>query len=200
MLITDRDEELLLALARSVRALTFNQVRAHFGWKSVSGLRRRLRRLSAEGLITTEYIGLYDWPEPQRPLANWQPHMEKPDLANVARQVGNRWRSPSRLTPVFLASAQCCRDLGTGRVRTVNRSDATHDLYLSEVYLRWYRCDPHWRIECDLSLRSNESNPDALTRANGKPTAIEVVGKYTLAKLERFHADAARKVRGYVLW
>lgn len=201
--ITSRDNAILDTLTRRVKFLTLNQIVRNW-WTSKRSAMSRLSGLVADGLVEQSWLLTAPEVPLESPLATWRPSTVTPDFSTVLQMSRNRWPGPIRKTTVVLATnasaAMFCGHVGKPRI-----SDATHDMHLSQVFLRMRVEDPlrasRWEGEAALYHRRNFCVPDAIISSSGCRTAIEVVGEsYTHTKLNAFHEFCAKAQIGYEMW
>jgi hypothetical protein len=209
--LTDRDSEILEVLATRVRCLSIKQVADHWWHESQDRQRNakaRLRKLVDDGWIHSVGILARPLPELTRPLVVWEPAQAMPSFAEIAYHLKTRFSAPVVTTPIVYAIRQAASRFGGQPGRVPRRAEATHDLGLAQVFLKFLRENPararRWIAESDLVQgrpRSPQKVPDALIRTkSGKETAIEFGGEYTKEKLTAFHEDCAERGRSYELW
>jgi hypothetical protein len=138
-----------------------------------------------------------------QPLIDWFPGAPLPPVARVAWQLRRRWNQKVfrcdviHATPVArqMMCGTCCPTLSApGKL--------THDLHLTEVYLRHLarQQDFVWQHEQELSLlgwlQEYARLPDALVDG----VAVDVGGKYSAAKLKDLHRCYRHRELPYQLW
>ena len=206
----DRADIILETLTRRVRLITVDQAAAAWWWLTVrprSNARKCLRRLEKQGLV--EFITVMAMPEIElrEPVYEWHPGDSPPDFGRVAYRLRSRWQAPLVPTDAVIATPRAKQLLG-GYIggRKPRRSEATHDVHLTQVYLRLRRTDPdfaaQWVSDAQQYAEGGGKNarlPDAIIR-DGKSIRmlIEFAGAYSKQKLEAFHGQAKR--HSYQLW
>jgi hypothetical protein len=167
-------ENLLRALAISLRLLTVAQAAAWFCSSRSSSLRRMIHPLVKEGLILVESHFIAGPPEPEELLGNLM------EMLAVAR---SKWRAcEPRLSDTLRATERCANLFG-GVAHQVRSEEASHDVALSAVWLAMGR--PADWVKGDLAkllgYLPGGKVPDAML---GKKVAVEVIGAdYTVARL-----------------
>lgn len=208
--LTERDESILLTLAEKVRCLSIAQIGA-FWWadsaKPQETARTRLRALEKLGWL--EICQVYARPliALDEPIVCWHPGDETPNFAAISHHIKNRFSGAARATSVAVASREADKRYGCPAGHPPRRSEATHDLGLAAVYLRFLRCDPArakaWISEASLVAAGEGRTSklaDALLRFPSGETVIEFGGEYGKSKLQAFHDDCAERDRSYELW
>ncbi len=210
---TDRDNEILEALACRVRVFSLEQL-AGAWWPTASNAqaisRRRLTELSGAGWLHATHVYVSRMLELTAPIHIWSPGEPDPDCAAIARSLAQRWevdRPPTRLS-VFTATRQTLDEFGGPvRPKRLDTLYATHDLNLAAVYLFFRRERPDdagaWIGE-DLRPKAGYKlkDPDAVLEfSDGRPElVVELGGKYSQETVQAFHEDCARRGRRYELW
>lgn len=210
---TDRDNEILEALACRVRLFALDQI-ATAWWPTVSNAgafaRRRLTALTAAGWLHATHVHVARMLELAAPLQVWSPGEPDPDCAVIARRLAARWESdrpPTRFS-VYSATRQTLDEFGGPvRPKRLDTLYATHDLNLAGVFLLFRQERPDearaWIGE-DLRPKAGYKlkDPDAVLQfADGRPElVVELGGKYPEPEVRAFHADCARRGRRYELW
>ncbi len=206
----DANEQLLEALTKRVRLFTIDQV-ARTWWSHTvrprNNAKKRLRKLEEQGLV--ELITIMAMPEIElrAPVYEWRPGNPPPQFGPIAYRLRSRWKAPLVPTEAVIATTKTKRQYG-GYIggRKPRRSEATHDVHLSQVYLRLRETNPeilsHWISDAQQYAEGGGKNarlPDVLIR-DGVTTEmlIEFAGAYRKQKLEAFHGQA--KGYPYQLW
>lgn len=211
MLRTDRDREVLEAVAFKVRMLSLDQVaRAWWGrGENARRLaRRRLRRLVDAGLLERHEVLARPLLELTGPLISWAPGDPDPDVGAVSYRLQSRWSKPPRRTTVFVASGRAVRELGGRGGKLPTLGQETHDLHTSELFLRRRELSPEeahrWVGEEALKphRERGEKLPDAvLVDEHGEiELAIEFAGSYSANRVAEFHNDCLERELPYELW
>jgi len=197
------EREVLRALSIQVKYFTVEQVsRGWFGARAgaVREAECLLERLAESDLAVRDTIEVYNAPQPTRPLLEWRPGDAPPTqagLTQVAQDLADRWSQ--RLSPVnvFWASPDSANSFGATTTCSENRSsDWSHDLFISEVLLR-YRDSRKPEVEnwlgeafvpkLGLTIKGMK-DPDAFLIVDGRiGRIIEIGGKYTIEHLQALH-------------
>lgn len=169
--------------------------------------RRRVCELSREGLLSVFTLLTQQTPKLDEPVAAWKPKELPPDFGAVAFALSSRWCGPSRVTACVAATAEAGNWLGGHGGRRPRTSEASHDIQLAAVFLRFRSLEPkraeRWDSEPALAERGEgrgDRLPDAMVVARGEKTVIECGGAYGRKKLEEFHRYCERRGFGYELW
>src|SRR5262245_43687409 len=100
--LTQRDEEMILALCQRVRLFNLRQVAEHWWRSETANARRRLKQLVEAGLIHRIEVGARTLPELTQPVLTWRPGSDSPDFDAAAYQLQRRWQSlPVRTCTAF---------------------------------------------------------------------------------------------------
>ena len=206
--LTERDRLLLQALVLKVRLFSQRQIVEHW-FGDLSNTRRRLKRLAHAQWIQRIVVLARPTPELELPLFSWRPGHAAPDCGQVAWQCQQRWRRrPARQCVAWIATEQASQRFGgTARGSLRHPTQATHDLGVAQVWLRFLRANPAlaaaWHGEDLLaSTRRGEKLPDAfiLGDQNTVTWVIEFGGDYDAGRVNTFHQDCAARQLPYQLW
>lgn len=209
---TPHDLPLRVALCDKVRVASQDQairLLAKGGIASRRVAKRRLRTLAASGLLECEELPARPLLNLKSPVAVWRPGAAEPDFHELAWELEKRWRDPLVPTRVYIAGPAMLRLYGgVARGYLTNLSQLSHDLHVTEVYLRLLADSPDlasaWRNEDELSATrlKYQKQPDAiLCDPDGTPRhAVEFGGLYGVEKLAAFHRDMERRGLSYELW
>ena len=210
MLRTDRDSDILNALAFKVRMLSLGQLAE--GWWGESSdprryARRRLAPLVAAGYLDEREVLAHPLLELHAPEFTWTPDQPGPDAEAVSYRLKSRWRDKPRRTRVFLATKRTLAELGGAGGKLPALGQETHDLHMGSIYLRRLREDPKgaaaWVGEDVFAPnRKGQKLPDAVLLGpdNQVRLAIEFAGSYGPDRVTDFHDDCARRGTPYELW
>lgn len=207
----NRDEVLLVALTHRIRCISAPIAEAYFEktmTPNAAYASRWLRRLESSELLVSRVVFAKQIPFLTRPLVAWFPGEPQPEFGPLSHRLRTRFPFAARSTRIFIATRLAAKRFGGSCERWPRRSEATHDLGLTQVCLELMNRNPErlegWLSEARLvsrGTRRGEKLPDALIREpDGRETAIEFGGEYGKRKLLAFHADCERKNRGYELW
>ena len=207
--VTDKDVDVVQTLARAVRVLSTSQVGARwFGDTERPELNaiRRLRRLEHAGYVRICRTPAHPLLPLARPVVDWTPVDPTPDLGHAAYILNRRWSSPPVLTTWVIATLRG-RNLFGVAGRRPREVELTHDLHLSELFLRLRATSPAeaaaWEPEEELRMARappDERIPDAFIRTGLRPRIVEFGGAYKKPKLEKFHQYCAERSYAYELW
>lgn len=207
--LTARDHALLLALVRKVRLFSLRQIAGHWWDGELANTRRRLRALTESGLLRRITVASRSLPEFHEPIVSWRPGESAPEFAAAAYQCQNRWRRrPVRPVTAFIASERASQLFGgRGRGELKNETQATHDLGLAAVWIKFDQQASEWadawQSEDLLAhTRRGEKLPDAfIVNDEGTPVwVIEFGGAYDTARVRDFHEDCDDRGLPYQIW
>ena len=114
--------------------------------------------------------------------------------------------SDAKFATIAYAAKRAVRFFGSGPAPSVKLTQLTHDLNVSEIYLRVFQSrddGTRWlsedRLPRDWPMRER---PDAvLADESGKTLlAIEYGGDYPVSRLQELHTSFAKADLGYQLW
>lgn len=206
--LTDRDQEILLALSRKVRLFSQRQLAEHWWNGDLANARRRMRRLEGQGLAECSKVLARSTPPLNAPILTWRPGDPDPDFASAAHRCRSRWwRRPARITVVWTATDRAAQLLGGTAGRLKRPVQATHDLGTAAVWLQLHKqaapWADAWRGE-DLMAhtRQGQKLPDAfIVNDDGQVTCVlEFGGGYDVHRVADFHQDCAQRRLPYQLW
>ena len=208
-LITDRDRAILQALVLKVRLFSQRQIAKAWFSGEIANARRRLKALAAAGLLHRMTVHARTLPPIEKPVASWQPGKTPPEFGKTAHRLQERWSGRAvRPVTIYVAStraAQLCGGRSRGQLKY--KTQATHDLGVSAVWLRLQGHAPQWadgwRSEDLLaSTRRGEKLPDGfIVNGNEEPVwVIEFGGSYDANRVEEFHEDCASRGLPYQVW
>lgn len=193
-MITERDLEIVRALLDKVRVLSERQVAATWWRGAERSAARRLRALAAGGWLIGERLLARPLLPLDVPLFVWEPGDPAPDFGNLSWRAQSRWTEPARPTFVWHAAPRAAaRFGGHAREHVKNLCQVTHDLHVSEIYLRLVRrVDPSaaWWVGEDSAPPGlvGKFVPDALLLRGGRlMRAIEFGGAYPPERFAKFH-------------
>lgn len=207
--LTERDTEILAALATRIRVLTVDQI-ARTWWQdsrdSTDNARKRLRVLSAGGWLSIHRLPAHPELRLSEPAFTWELQEPPPDSGALAYRLQRRWAEHLTLTSFATATAKCARRFD-GRARPPRQVERTHDIHVAAIYLLYRARDPHvltgWISEDVLRAehrRDSERIPDAILRLGHRKRAIEFGGAYPKAKIEAFHRYCEEAELSYEIW
>lgn len=201
--------EIVSTLAESVRAMTLEQISTQW-WTNTrwgkSRAKKSLQALEGSGWIHLQKALFRKIHPPKVPLIEWGPGDAQPALADIARALHRRAVSDAKFATVAYAARRAVVLFGSGPAPSIKLTQLTHDLNVSEVYLRVFRFredGTRWvsedRLPGDWPMRER---PDAvLVDAAGKTVqAIEYGGDYPVSRLQELHVGFAKANLGYQLW
>ena len=208
---TSRDIDILETLALKVRVLSVIQI-ASVWWPlskySKLDAKKRVRRLTKAGYIERYQVNTHPMIEMSKPIFSWRPQVVKPDFSAIAWKLKKRWSEPAVPTWVYVASKKTANLFGTNSGKLKRPEQTTHDLHLTEVYLKFRRNRPKlaaaWVGEDSFKMAGyGVKDPDAFIvkpRTNHVAAVIEFGGKYSSSRVEGFHNYCVERVFPYELW
>lgn len=214
MLLTSRDDDIVLTVTKKVRLLDDEQLASTWWSTTRSGrteARRRANQLVAAGLLRRLVVLSRPLPPLNAPVITWDPQRPKPDFARAANVFQGRWSGAPRSTPVYLATAKAASITGGVARGLKHPLQAGHDRGLTSVYLRLKREHPAlaeaWLgedcVPWPRGLRVRRS--DAVIRgASGETViAVEMGGSgaaYGRSRLEAWHRHFSSIGLPYLFW
>lgn len=210
MLRTDRDSDILNALAFRVRMLSLGQIAGAWWGDSSDPPRfagRRLGPLVDAGLLQEREVLAHPLLELKAPEFAWTPGEPGPDVDAVSYRLKSRWTERRTRTRVFLATKRTLAELGGAGGKLPVLGQETHDLHMGSVYLRLRRLDREaaesWVGEDVFAPeRRGQKLPDAVLLGPGGEVrlVIDFAGSYDAERVAAFHEDCARRGTPYELW
>lgn len=166
-------------------------------------VRSVMRRLEDRGLLSLRMVMALPELPLKGPVFCWWPGAPAPHAERIAWQLSSRWTGQPRRVLIATATEKACQELGGSLGgRLLRRTEVTHDLHVTALYLKLCREQPNqaelWRHE-DASGSARQPGdlvPDAMVGA----TALEFGGCYRAAKLRRIHRGHAAAGRPYEIW
>lgn len=205
----ENEKQIVCALAESVRAMTLEQIAATW-WTSTrwgkSRAKASLQALVDSGWLHLQRALVRKIHQPLGPLVAWEPGDAQPEFDELARALHRRALSDAKFATVAYAAKRAVLFFGSGPAPSVKLTQLTHDLNVSELYLRVFRSrddGTRWlsedRLPSDWPMRER---PDAvLVDESGKTLrAIEYGGDYPVSRLQELHTAFANANLGYQLW
>ena len=207
--LTQRDRDLVQALAQKVRVFGQRQIANHWWNGELANARRRLKRLTEQTLVARLSVQARSIPELESPLVSWRPGDSAPDFGAIAYRCQRRWRLRATRSCIAWIATERGAQLfgGVGRGELKHPTQATHDLGVAAVWLRLHSIAPQWatawRGEDLLAhTRHGEKLPDAFIVDQNEQVAwvIEFGGSYDAERVAAFHRDCAERSLPYQLW
>ena len=206
MPMTDRDREILLTLTHRVRLLSLRQI-ARTWWPTASVDAARQRLATMPTLLSRLKLNAHPELDLTAPLLTWHPGDPEPRFGSLSYQLRKRWTQAPEPTTVYVATDTAARYLGGFGGRLRRPLQATHDLHVSQLYLRLLKQDPEraalWVSEEHFAAeRRREKLPDAVLRdaAGQIRMVIEFGGAYDTHHVKRVHLDCVARALPYELW
>jgi hypothetical protein len=211
MMLTERDDRLIRTLLGKIRIISFDQIARAWWPQSDSGrtnAKRRVRDLLESKLLVREQAFARPLLALEKPLFKWKPGEGSPDYQKLSHQLQSRWVEEPRLTCVYLLSKRAANIFGgTAPGRIKNPSQVTHDLHLTEMFLRLVKEEPKlaeaWAGEDIVApTREHQKLPDAIILdVQGKPRLVmEFGGAYPPHRVQAFHEDCQARGLPYEMW
>jgi hypothetical protein len=207
--MSPHEQQIVRALADSIRVLSLNQIARIWWSESRSGRSRAKASMASlvdDGWLHMQRVLSRSIVSPTRPLIDWQLGDERPDFGAAVRVLHQRAMTDAKLITVVFATSSTITLLGKGRVPTIRLTQMTHDLSLSELFLyyrkrglplnRWVSED---RLPSDWPI---PERPDAVLRDESGQVvrAVEYGGDYPASRLLALHDGLASMELGYELW
>lgn len=198
--LTNRDREIISTLSGPCRLATVDQIARSFWGRSKSpntDARKRLSILADAGFVSTSVIMAHPEIELPEPVFSW-PGDDPEDLGRIAYRVKKRWTQPLHATSVVIATPEARKLLGSRPGRPTRRSETTHDVHLTAVYLTYLQADPQiatrWVSGDHLETDDFERVPDAIIKDDRGDISrvIDFAGSYGAGKLKEMHREFAR--------
>lgn len=201
MQLQERDQNLVRALALDVRLATPDQVRRGWGWPpSDSGLRncrQRLRKLVDAGLLRATMVPSTPMLDLKEPVVVWEPGDPTPDFDAASHALKSRWADLEEVPMrVYMTTPQGASAFGgKGRIGYSKLAQATHDLHVTELYIRIREESPDlagdWVGEDIIAgeLKKYEKLADAEIRDDQGTTVLylEFGGRYDAREVKKKH-------------
>jgi hypothetical protein len=186
--------DVLRVLTQRVRVLAVDQVARHwFGGEQRARARsRRLcRDLERRGLVEVREMVAHEPLRLSAPLVRWEPGLPLPEWSPVVTQLRRRWTGrPGRVTVLHATRAAAALCSGFGG-RGSRRPEVSHDLSLSELFLRLRCSHPElaatWISEAALLAGGWGRRcpvPDATITPACGTVFLEMGGSYKIDKLQ----------------
>jgi hypothetical protein len=209
--MTEREREIVSALSSKTRMLAFEDI-VRTWWppseSAKTNARRRLSELVDEKLLVRERVFARPRLPLSEPVFRWKPGQDAPNFAELSWKLQSRWTEAARDVTAFLATRRAAAIFGgTADGRIKNPSQATHDIHLGALYLKFLKETPTlaagWIGEGVLApSRERQKLPDAILHDGaGRPRlVIEFGGAYPADRLKAFHEDCAARGLPYEIW
>lgn len=203
------EEQILRALANDIHVLSIVQA-ARTWWTNTRWGRSRAKASMAK-LETSGWLRIHrslarPVQQLSNPLLTWNPGDDTPDLWKVSRVLHRRSMKDASMITFVFASPRSIALFGERRAPSLKLTQMTHDLHVTEVYLR-YRTNGlpsrHWLSEDhlprDWPLRER---PDAvLTDDYGRiHRAVDYGGNYPPSRLAELHDGFSSIELSYEIW
>src|SRR5690606_26552260 len=150
-----------------VRYLSADQLTR--GWWKPShsgtvGMRRTVRSLLGRGLLKAQRLPVEPEIELRHPIHAWQPDDPDPEPGPLARQLQGRCTQHATSTAIYFASWTAARLFGGYGGGIKNSLQVTHDIHLSQLFLKLRAEDPaaaeRWETEDMREHVPKEKVPD----------------------------------------
>lgn len=215
MLLTERDEDILVCLTWKGRALAADLLAGSWWDATRSGrleARRRARRLIEAGLLRELTAIARPLPPLREPVIAWQPWEPRPNLGRAARLLQERLSEPPRPTLVYVATPKAAALTGGEAPGIKHPLQLTHDCALMRTYIDHYReklpdLARGWVFEDCLPkpTRRRVRRPDAMILAPSGEVVLAIEmggggGSYGRERLESTHSYFENIALPYLLW
>ncbi len=204
-----RHQEIVRALADSVRLLSVSQITKHWWTETKWGrsrARQAIRILEQDQWLVTQTVMARIVHEPVLPVVTWNMDDPEPDFQEVARTLHRRAIANATPITVAIATRRAAALFSSGPLATIKLTQVTHDLNVSELFLHfrglgipaqaWVSED---RLPADWPIRER---PDAVLK-NAAGTiyrAVEYGGDYPVSRLLELHRGISLLGIGYQIW
>lgn len=206
--MNEREEEIVRTLADKVRVLTLSQVARTWWTESRWGKSRAksaLSRLEERKLVRLRRALARPIDLDERPMVQWSIGDVIPDLETVATYLHRRAMTDASMQSIVIAASKAVALFGSGRAASIKLTQLTHDLHVSEVYLRYRNGElvKRWlsedRLTVDWPVRVR---PDAvLADETGQLShVVEYGGDYPVDRLIELHEQLASIPLSYEIW
>ncbi len=206
--MNEREEEIVRTLAEKVRVLTLSQVARTWWTESRWGKSRAksaLSRLAERKLVRLRRALARPIDLDEEAIVEWSIGDVIPDLETVATYLHRRAMTDASMQSIVIAASKAVALFGTGKAASIKLTQLTHDLHVSEVYLRYRDGElvKRWlgedRLTVDWPVRVR---PDAvLIDETGQPShAVEYGGDYPVDRLIELHEQLASIPLNYEIW
>lgn len=206
--MNERDEEIVRTLADKVRVLTLSQVAKTWWTESRWGKSRAkssLIRLAERKLVKLRRALARPIELIEHAIVEWKSGDVIPDFEAVATHLHRRAMTDASMQSIVATASKAVALFATGKAPSIKLTQLTHDLHVSEIYLRcrndglakyWLSED---RLPVDWPVRVR---PDAvLTDATGHfDRAVEYGGDYPIDRLIELHEQLASIPLSYEIW
>ncbi|MBY0587194.1 hypothetical protein K2X85_08460 [bacterium] len=209
--MTDDEREIVELLTGRIRMFSLDQLTANWwqhdpqrAWRNIEAF----KRLDERKLILFRHALSRPVTPLHHPLIIWEPGHAAPELPAVTHYLRERSRQPVRRTHIATATRKAAVLYGRNNsAPPFRRNQVTHDLYVSEVLLR-YRANGfdvrhRWRGEDELGQSWPISvKPDALILDSMGVAlrAVEFGGNYPVERLEEIHLAFSSIELAYEIW
>ncbi|MBC8356866.1 MAG: hypothetical protein H8E66_33255 [Planctomycetes bacterium] len=139
VVMTKRDEELLETLTLKVHLFTLLQAATAWwgtGPQAIRNARERLGKLSTAGLVERSQVNLFPMLSLNTPEVSWTPGGSMPQFGPIAYRFQKRWDAAMRLETVYIATRKAANQFGGFGGKFKHRTQLTHDVHVTEIYLR----------------------------------------------------------------
>ena len=203
-----RDEEIVRIVAKDVRMLAMQQV-AREWWTDTrwgrSRAMRTLHELAVEDLLHVRRVLSRPLEQLEAPLLAWEIGDRVPDFDALSSQLHRRAMKSASMVTIVFATRRSVSLFGGDRMPTIKLTQMTHDLHVSEVFLRYRRMGQRkqWCSEDQLPAGwPIRERPDAVLLNDGGEIAraIEYGGDYSSQRLAELHIGFSNVGLNYEIW
>lgn len=204
-------QDIIFTLTHKVRVLTLQQV-ATTWWpesdQAEAAARKTLNRLARLNLVRLIEADIRQPLNLDGPMLSWCLGEEKPDFGPLSYRAKNRWEGVSATKLVVSPTRQAANWMGGVVNRTSRLSEINHDINVANVYLGFRKSRvqrasswlPEEALRRQLNLEIESYLPDALVYDEGKPTVIELAGKYPKQRFDEIHGFCDENGLNYEIW
>lgn len=197
------DEVILGPLSTKFRVAQISQL-ARLTGRSEDAIERRIKDLLELGALEQRIVNAHPLLRQDGALFKWNIGDAPPSFQVLSYRCRVRFCEAIRPTAVFIASPAALRLFG-GKPRKGLKHplQATHDLHVTNIYLRLLESSPerakNWISE-DLLERPKpgDKHPDAMIAGN-PPCVIDFIN-YGPGSIEKIHLHCERRGLAYELW
>ena len=189
-MITERDQEILEALSLRTPVLSMEQIGRTWFSEGTAVARKRMTFLAESNWLKIATVAAHPILKLAAPVFTWKPGEQLPDPRRISRDLQSRWTRPLRPTAVCVPTRRTLSAFG-GKARRLAAAQATHDLHVAEVFLRYRTSVPdkaaRWTGEGVLASRGrNTKLPDAIIAGTSDepPLVVEFGGAYPAARVD----------------
>lgn len=207
--LTNRDHEIIRALAHHVSALSEEQILWKWFPRTAAGRKNGQRRLRAltKGQILVRQVVHAKTIRQARLICDCPMHLPPPDFNALARESRGAWSLPVRPAVIYSATTRIRRLVGGAPAMKVTLPSLSHTLGVSAVYIAILAQSPdlidlwHGEHEC-ISTGFREAQPDAFLKNKSGQTilAFEFAADYPPDRFRRLDTTLRSKQIPYLVY